>query len=56
MVLQNPHSRLKCLPITTKEGKSKTVKTPTQRQVITDEVFDLKDMIYLRKPSSSSVF
>jgi transposase-like protein len=37
-----------CMPFTTKEGKKKTVKTPAQRLGITDKVFDLKDIIYLR--------
>lgn len=37
-----------CAPYTTKERKEKIVKTPAQRLGITDKVFDLKDIIYLR--------
>ncbi|MBD3108173.1 IS1 family transposase [Bacillus sp. AGMB 02131] len=37
-----------CIPFTTKEGAKKIVKTPAQRLGITDKVFNLKDIIYLR--------
>lgn len=37
-----------CIPFTTKEGKKKTVETLAQRLDITDKVFELKDIIYLR--------
>jgi len=37
-----------CVPYTTKERKEKIAKTPAQRLGITDKVFDLKDIIYLR--------
>lgn len=37
-----------CIPFMTKESKNKTVKNPAQRLDITDKVFELKDIIYLR--------